>query len=187
MFDILSSIIPFVSMIINNGTLPTITIPATLTPVLGSSSTNSNTILDVTTVSGIVALITAAYAGIKDHAGNKQSDNRTTALVNNQERTVNSLKSSDLGAKDDAMGVNALVMKLCENPDLAKLLQTPTDINHGIYGKSVADFVKDQAAGWEKSNKEYYDNSVTLDTDTSKDPVIRKAAEITKLTTPTIQ
>jgi hypothetical protein len=187
MFDILSSIIPFASAIITNGTLPTISIPATLTPVLGTSGGNSNTMLDVTTVSGIVALITAAYAGIKDHAGNKQADMRTTALVNNQERTVNSLKSSDLGAKEDAVGVNALVMKLCENPDLAKLLTAPTDVNHGIYGKSVADFVKDQSEGWAKSNKEYYDNSVTLDTDTSKDPVIRKSAQITKLTTPTLQ
>jgi hypothetical protein len=182
MFEILASAITLA-----NSSLPVINIPATLTPILGSGSNSSNTVLDVTTVSGIVALATAAYTGIKDHVGNKQSDSRTTALVNNQERTVNSLKSSDLGAKDDAMGVNALVMKLCENPDLAKLLNAPTDINHGIYGKSVAEYVKDQAEGWDKSNKEYYDNSVTLDTDTSKDPVLRKASEITKLTTPKIQ
>jgi hypothetical protein len=175
-------------MINNGSSLPIINIPATLTPILGQAppavaSVTANPIFDTATLIGIG---TAIYAGIKTHLSAKTADTRTSALASNDEKTVNSLKSSDLGAASDAIGVNALVMKLCENPDLSKILNQPTDANHGLQGKSVVEFLKDQSDGWEKSNKEYYSNAGPTDGDMSKDPVLRKIANVSKMTTPTI-
>jgi hypothetical protein len=182
LFPDLTGLIPLAISIVKNGTLPVINIPATLTPVI--SSATSNTTLDVTSVAGLVGIATAIYAGVKDHMGNKLQDNRSEAIVANQEKTINSLKASDMGAASDAMGVSALVSKLCENPDLAKLLNTTAP---DLGGKTVTQYLKDQAEAWAQSNKEYYSNSMPVPGDTAKDPVIRKVAEISKQTTPTVQ
>jgi hypothetical protein len=177
MFEILASAITLA-----NSSLPVINIPATLTPVLGNAA--ANTALDATGITGIIGLGTALLAMYRDHQGSKTADNRTQALVSTQATTVNSLKASDQAAASDAAGLNALTMKLCENPDIAKLLTSPTSAEHGINGQPVADFIKTQANGWDSSNKQYYDNSIPHPGDTSKDPVVAQAAQIAKQTVP---
>jgi hypothetical protein len=174
MFEIFSLLV--------NSTLPTINIPATLTPVLGSQT---NTVLDATGITGVIGLGTALLAAYRDHQGQKTAENRAQALVSTQATTVNSLKASDQASKDDSAGLNALTMKLCENPDIAKLLNEPTNAEHGIGGQPVADFIKTQATGWDTSNKQYYDNSHPMPGDTSKDPVVAQAASIAQDTVPT--
>jgi predicted flap endonuclease-1-like 5' DNA nuclease len=174
MFEILATLA--------NSSLPIVNIPATLTPMLGNQT---STVLDATGITGVIGLGTALLAAYRDHQGQKTAENRSQALVNTQATTVNSLKASDQAAKDDAAGLNALTMKLCENPDIAKLLNEPTNAEHGINGQPVADFIKTQATGWDTSNKQYYDSSHPMPGDTSKDPVVAQAASIAKSTVPT--
>jgi hypothetical protein len=173
----------------------TLGIPVQITPYFGpaagtaaaAAQAGSSSILNDTS---IIAVLGPAAAGVYAFVKNKFSDNkqyhRASALVDNQERTVNSLKSSDMAAKDDALGVNALVMKLCEDPNLNKLLTEPTDANHGLNGMSVAEYIKEQTDGWEKSNNAYYNNSNPMPGENSPDPIVAKAATISKLTTPTL-
>lgn len=168
----------------------TLGIPVQITPYFGNAVAPSIAagpgILNDTS---LVAILGPAAAGVYAFMKTKFSDNkqynRASALVDNQERTVNSLKSSDIAARDDARGVNALVMKLCENPDIKKLLEEPTDSNYGINGASVLEYIKEQAEGWDKSNTAYYDNSSPMPGENSPDPIVQKAAIISKETVPT--
>lgn len=182
-----------------NATIPIIQIPAKIIPQLGpdiasqtygvvapTAATNSSSgIFDLTTISGVAALGTSIYAFFKDRLGNKTMEHRSNALVGNDQRLLSSQKSTDLAAEDTSVGINALIMKLKENPDIAKLLDSPTTALHGIDGKSVAQFFNDDKNEWKDSNTAYYDNKTPIPETNSKDPIIQKSSEIAQLTTPT--
>lgn len=165
-----------------NATIP---IPIQISPYYGNGAVTGATGLDLASLGTLGALGGSIFTFIKSRMGDKTSNDRTVALVDNDERTVNSLKATDYAAKDSALGYNALVMKLSENPDINKLLSVPTDANHGINGNSIQDYAKTQLDEWTQSNKEYYGNTYPMSGDSSKDPVINKSAQIAKLTTPT--
>lgn len=164
---------------IANQTLPTINIPATLTPTLGSPS---STALDVGSITGIVGIISAAGAALKNHLDDKKQDTRTNALADNNLNLTQSLKATDIGVKDNANATQTLVQTLAQHPDLNKLL---TASQNGVNSDSVLDLIKSQSDGWDKSIKEYYDNQLKTDNSFSKDPVINKTAAVDAQTVPT--
>lgn len=188
MDDILSTLFQTVYAVIGthafiNASVPSISIPAEITPILNNS--NTSTTVDVSTISGITAIGMSIFAAVKDRLGNKTMDNRTASLINNDQHLLNSQKSTDLAAQDTSVGINALITKLREDPNLARLLDAPTDPGHGLDGKSVSQFFKEDKEDWKDSNKAYYENKVPLPESNSKDPIVQKSSEIAQLTTPT--
>lgn len=155
-------------------------------PTFGGAAAGGGSNLDAIILAALGPAAAGIFAYFKNKLSAKTSEKRAEAIVDTQQGTVNSLMASDESAKDDAKGVNALIMKLCENPDLKKLLTEPTDANHDIKGESVADYVKNQADGWSVSNNQYYDKVSPIPGDKSKDPIIQQAASIAQLTRPTI-
>lgn len=160
-----------------NATLPIVNIPATLTPMLGN--TNS---LDISSVPGIIALMTAGFAAWKDHANDKKQSTRANALADNDIGLADSLKATDIGVKDNATNTNMLAQTLAQHPDLQKLL---TDSQNGVDSKCILELIKNQSSGWDTAIKEYYQNQPRVNNEFSKDPVLAKSAEVAKVTSPT--
>lgn len=170
---------------ISNTALPTINIPATLTPVLGNSlPTTGSALGDAGTVTGIVAIVGAAISAYKNHTDDKKQDQRTEALANAQLSTSDSLKLTDIGVKENVNALNQLVQTLAQHPELNKLL-TSTQSTGSISSTSILDLIKSESQGWDQSIKDYYNNMNRQEGDYSNDKVINKAADVMKVTTPT--
>lgn len=187
-FDLLlSSLIHpiFASMTSNiTNALPTINIPATLTPVFSNSLPSTGSPLaDTATVTGIIAAIGSAVTAVKNHLDDKKQDQRTEALANAQLSTIDSLKLTDMGVKENVNALNQLVQTLAQHPELKTLLTT-AQTNGTLSSASVLDLIKGEAQGWDQSIKDYYNNMNRQEGDYSSDKVINKTADVLKVTQP---
>ena len=182
MLDFLASVIPHSILpalqIIANSSLPTINIPATLTPMIGTAAQTDNTSL-VTSIGAIATSIFGLYQNNKD---DNKSDKRTDTLANAQLSSVDSLKATDQANKDHAEFIAMTLDALSKHPDIAKILNDPAN---GKGGKSVMELAQENQQEWVQSFKQYYD-SKPIDPNTySKDPVIAKVATVQQITQPT--
>lgn len=180
MLDFLASVIPHsaLQIIVNSTSLPAINIPATLTPMIGNATQTDNTLL-ATSIGAVVTSIFGLYQNNKD---DNKSDKRTDHLANAQLSSVNSLRATDQANKDNAEFIAVTLNALSKHPDIAKILNDPTN---GKDGKSVMELAQENKEQWEQSFKEYYENKPLNPDQYNKDPTIQKIATVINTTQPT--
>lgn len=176
----LDFLIPSLYAIVANATstLPTISIPATLTPIIGNASQTDTTAL----VTSIGAIATSMFGIYQNNKDDNKSDKRTDHLANAQLSTVGSLQASDTASRDDAHINNLLVKALSTHPELGKILSDPAN---GENGKSIMDIMHQNSQEWNSSIAQYYVNKPSDPNTFSHDPVIQKAATVEQTTKPT--
>ncbi len=164
---------------IANATLPTINIPATLTPMLGNATSVTDPTTIVTSVSGIIASMFALY---KNHTDDKKQDERTNKISTAQLQVTDSLKATDSASAQDSSLAYLVINALAKHPEMQKILDDP---NYGQNGKTILQLATDYKTGWDQAMKQYYETKPRVDGEFSKDPVIAKTAEVMKVTAPT--
>ena len=164
---------------IANSTLPTINIPATLTPIIGSPSPGGDT---ASLITSIGAIITSAFGLYKNHTDDKKQDERTDKISTATLQTVDSLKETDKASAQDSSLAYMVINALAKHPEMQKILDDPA---YGSNGKSILDLATDYKTGWDQALKSYYDTKPRVSGEFSKDPVIAKTAEALKSTVPT--
>jgi hypothetical protein len=166
-------------MVTTNSTLPIINIPATLTPILGSSSGGND---PATLVTSIGAIATSIFSLYKNHTDDKKQDERTDKISTAQLQTVDSLKATDNASAQDSSLAYLVINALSKHPEMQKILDDPS---YGENGKSILSLATDYKQGWDEAMKAYYKSKPRIPGEFSKDPVIQKVTEVLTQTAPT--
>ena len=136
-----------------------------------TSGTGAGTEAGITAI--VLAILGIASSITEYFRRNSQSNTRSDNIIKSEQERNDSGKETDAAIKDHADLFLKLSQLLISDPNLRKIFE-------GDCGRQFLDSVNRNVLEWGKDFSAYYEKKQQLPEDSSRDPVIRRTAEIRK-------